>query len=562
MIAKERELDEAQARQASSLESLVEDLRGIAADIRPYEAPGPSEPRVLLFTGHGIWSRATPLVDGLLFHALRQRGAECMAVLCGAALPACEIENVTVDGSDALLSRGRPKICASCVSHGTGIFEGLGVPFRDMSGVLQAADYRRARDVVSTIPYEEYFEYCDNGVAVGTHARASVMRYLLSGRLPDGPIDRAVVGRFMVSAFLVLESARRLIGELEPDVVVTNHGIYNQAGVFGDVAASFGARTVAWNRGYRKNTAIFSHGRSYHYEMMDEPTSEWEHRELTTDERNRLDEYLASRNRGSMDWMTYHPRPIEDRDILIKTLGVDSTRPVVGLFTNVNWDAQIAYPQSAFPDQLAWLVQTIEHFRTRPDLQLVIRVHPAETKALDISRQRMADEIRAAFPALPGNVYIIPPESDLSTYTLADLIDAGIVFATKFGIEMAVRGVPVVVAGDAWIRGKGFSYDASSQEEYAEILQGIERLPRLSPPLVERARVYAHHFFFRRTIPIPVELGDDPMADSAVVDLSTLDELRPGRNPAVDVICSGILHGTPFVLDELPAGDRADLSRR
>jgi hypothetical protein len=235
---------------------------------------------------------------------------------------------------------------------------------------------------------------------------------------------------------------------------------------------------------------------------------------------------------------------------------------VVGLFTNVNWDAQIAYPQSAFPDQLAWLVQTIEHFRTRPDLQLVIRVHPAETKALDISRQRMADEIRAAFPALPGNVYIIPPESDLSTYTLADLIDAGIVFATKFGIEMAVRGVPVVVAGDAWIRGKGFSYDASSQEEYAEILQGIERLPRLSPPLVERARVYAHHFFFRRTIPIPVELGDDPMADSAVVDLSTLDELRPGRNPAVDVICSGILHGTPFVLDELPAGDRADLSRR
>jgi hypothetical protein len=84
----------------------------------------------------------------------------------------------------------------------------------------------------------------------------------------------------------------------------------------------------------------------------------------------------------------------------------------------------------------------------------------------------------------------------------------------------------------------------------------------MSPRLVERARLYAHHFFFRRSIPIPLELGDKPKEDSPTVDLSALDELRPGRNPAIDVICSGILNGSSFVFDELPAGDHSELSRR
>jgi hypothetical protein len=63
---------------------------------------------------------------------------------------------------------------------------------------------------------------------------------------------------------------------------------------------------------------------------------------------------------------------------------------------------------------------------------------------------------------------------------------------------------------------------------------------------VERARLYAHHFFFRRSIPVPLELGNSG-EDSAIVTLNTLDELRPGKDPAIDVICTGILEGTHFV---------------
>jgi hypothetical protein len=64
-------------------------------------------------------------------------------------------------------------------------------------------------------------------------------------------------------------------------------------------------------------------------------------------------------------------------------------------------------------------------------------------------------------------------------------------------------GIPVIVAGEAWIRNTGVTIDVGSQEEY---FRALDRLPlpgRLPPETVRRARQYAFHFFFRRMIPIP-----------------------------------------------------------
>ena len=44
---------------------------------------------------------------------------------------------------------------------------------------------------------------------------------------------------------------------------------------------------------------------------------------------------------------------------------------MIGLLTNVSWDAQLHYPANAFANMLDWLVQTCRYFATRPDLQLL-----------------------------------------------------------------------------------------------------------------------------------------------------------------------------------------------
>ena len=112
------------------------------------------------------------------------------------------------------------------------------------------------------------------------------------------------------------------------------------------------------------------------------------------------------------------------------------------------------------------------------------------------------DEINNAFPTLPENVFIIPPESRISTYAAMLQCNAVIIFGTKTGVELTSMGIPVIVAGEAWIRNKGITLDAGSIKEYFDLLAGLPLSTRLDDATIERARKYAFHFFFRRMIPL------------------------------------------------------------
>jgi hypothetical protein len=218
----------------------------------------------------------------------------------------------------------------------------------------------------------------------------------------------------------------------------------------------------------------------------------------------------------------------------------------VALLTNVMWDAQLHYPANAFESMLDWVLQTIQYFAGRPDLQLLIRVHPAEIRGTARSRQPLVPEIERAFPQLPPNVFVIPPESQISTYAAVATANAAIIYGTKTGVELTSAGIPTIVAGEAWIRNKGLTLDASSPADYFKILDTLPLAERMPAEQVTRARQYAYHFFFRRMVPVPCIVPTKAVPPYKVA-LDRLDDLLPGRQPGLDVICDGILTGSPFV---------------
>jgi len=186
-------------------------------------------------------------------------------------------------------------------------------------------------------------------------------------------------------------------------------------------------------------------------------------------------------------------------------LGLDE-RPVVLLATNVLGDS-LTLGRNIFTASMAeWVEKTAQYFAHRPDVQLVIRVHPGERLMKGPS---MVGVLARALPQMPEHVHIIAPEQKINTYDLMEIASLGLAYTTTVGMEMAMRGVPVILAAQTHYRGRGFTYDPETWEEYYTTLQTLlADLPshRLSEAQVETAWNYAYRFFFDFPLNFPWRL--------------------------------------------------------
>jgi hypothetical protein len=504
--------------------------------------------RVLLATSTGAHPSA-PLMDTLLAASLTMRGARASFLLCDGVLPACQMVEIGLQRPSSFTAGGPQRyMCAECYPRAAELYRPLGLPIHRYSELLTSEERQSAAALAAGTPADRLATLEVDDLPIGEHARAGALRYYARSTLEGEPLGEAVLRRFVEGALLTARATRRLLRQEGIEVVVVNHGIYVPHGIVAEVARREGRRVVAWNVAYRKRSFVFSHGETYHHTLLSEPVSEWEDVDWTPSREAEIVDYLSSRRRGGRDWIVFHnTKPVEDlRRSTPELRAIDLGRPIIGLLTNVAWDAQLHYPANAFPDMIEWITSTVRWFAGRPDLQLLIRVHPAELSGDIPSRQLVTEELRRAFPVLPPNVFVVPPESPMSTYAAAEACDAVIIYGTKTGVELTSLGIPVIVAGEAWIRNKGLTTDASSAADYFEILSRLPFRSRMPDATTRRARKYAYHFFFRRMIPIDqVEpTGGQPQFRLAV---RTVDDLLPRRSPGLDVVCAGILQGTPFV---------------
>lgn len=501
---------------------------------------------ILIATSMGCFDHAIMLESALVV-ALTLRGARVGILLCDKFLPCCQMTKIPNVTPEALLEQEHTPRCPECYKNGKEFFGDLGLPIYWYGELVAQDKYEKAEKISREIPFESIGNYMYEGLSVGEHALAGALRYYARGDLNEEPYGEMIARRYLKAALLSVFAVQELVSRNSYDIAVFHHGIYVPQGLIGEVCRKSGIRVVNWNPSYRKHTFIFSHGDSYHHTMISEPVSEWEKIKWTREKEKLTMDYLKSRWHGIQDWIWFHEDPVEDINKIAKELGIDFNKPCIGFLTNVMWDAQLHYKSNAFKNMLDWVLQSIHYFARRPDLQLIIRVHPAEVRGMIPSRQKLIDEVKKAVPELPKNIFVIPPESQISTYAVMEKCNTVIIYNTKTGIEISSMGIPVIVAGEAWIRSKGFSIDASSQEEYFAILNRLPFKEGLSEDKLRMARKYAYHFFFRRMIEVPFIVS--PEKYKFALDLKSIEELLPGRYSGLDAICDGILNGIPFVVN-------------
>ena len=503
-------------------------------------------PHVLIATSAGGFVPGA-ITESALAAALTLRGARVHVLLCDEVLPGCIQGMLHTTPAEEFAARGpQGSLCANCFAPGHEMYRSLGLSVHRYSEFVTDGERGAARALAAATPYAEIGSYQLDGLAVGEHALAGALRFFARGSLDGEPHAETILRRYFEASLLTIHVARRLLRAYPFTGACFHHGIYVPQGLIGEAARAEGVRVVNWNPAYRKQCFIFSHHDTYHHTLLEEPVENWEGIEWDPELEEEVMDYLRSRWRGTRDWIWFHEKPEEDLSSITAELGVDFSRPCVGMLTNVMWDAQLHYRANAFPNMLEWVLQTIRYFAGRPELQLLIRVHPAEIRGTLPSRQPLVEEVRRAFPELPPNVFLIPPESQVSTYAAMSQCDAVLIYGTKTGVELTSMGIPTIVAGEAWIRNKGITMDASSAGEYFGLLDRLPLGERLDPETTRRARKYAYHFFFRRMIPLSF-MRESKHLTPYRLGLESLSQLLPGRDPGLDVICDGILKGTEFI---------------
>jgi hypothetical protein len=518
--------------------------------------------RVLLATSLGAELVAWRL-EAVLGLALMSRGHHAEFALCDGILPACQ--NCTFawyrNRLNRLVEEGPKDFCRLCFSPAADALRAAGLHVNAYSDGLSDAEMAEIEVIATSASVADMKSYVDGKVAVGEHALAGALRFFAKAELDGEACGEAMLRSYFRAALITTRAFRNLLRARHIDVVVMHHGIYVPQGIIASVAREIGVRVVAWNVAYRKERFVFSHGDTYHHTLIEEPSDVWEHIPWSEARSGELLAYLDSRWWGKQDWITFQlEKPTIEEDKVRSRLAMDPDKPCIAMLTNVLWDAQLHYPANAFSNMVEWLVETIRYFAKRPDLQLLIRVHPAELNGKIPSRQLVTDEVARHFPSLPSNVYLIPPDSDISTYTVVALSDAALIYGTKMGVELTSKGIPVIVAGEAWIRNKGLTYDAEDRDNYFRLLDKLPFGEKLPPEAQERARKYAYHFFFRRMIPLR-SLRLVPGWPPFDLNITDVHELHAGRDPGLDVICNGITDGTPFVYDEADAAGSGDVLR-
>jgi hypothetical protein len=302
--------------------------------------------------------------------------------------------------------------------------------------------------------------------------------------------------------------ALSLLQSTNPEAVLIPNGLVTELGVFYQMARHMNLMTVTYEFNDQREQIWLSQNEIVMRQHIDELWQARGKQPLTDAEREKIagleDARTSARKygKGTRFWQDVGSVGGEE---LRRTLKLDE-RPIVLLPTNVLGDT-LTLGRNIFTASMAeWIEKTVRYFAGRKDLQLVVRIHPGERLMKGPSMQGV---IERAVPERPEQLHVIGPMEKINTYDIMEISSLGLAYTTTVGLEMAMRGAPVIVAGNTHYRGRGFTNEPSSWEEYFSMLDKIlSDLPkyRLSPQQVETAWNYAYRFFFDFPLNFPWRL--------------------------------------------------------
>jgi len=476
--------------------------------------------------------------------ALKLRGNKVHAVICDGVFHACVRREIT----DQVPIAEWKNACSVCKKDCAKVLDTMGIPFSYIGDHVTQNDLSELKKVSHNVTWENLGELSYQNVNIGRNVQSSILRFLKGYELPN---DESLVREYAFSGLICAAASKRLIKAMQPSRVFMSHGTYVDWGPALHTALALKIQVTAWMASYLPACFYFRHVEDdvhvdFH-DMTDKAWGEVSNSQLNSLQIERLAQFLEGRYKrdASFDMKRIAPYTGGVNELRHK-YSIDSKKPLWGIMAHINWDAVSDYSPMIYESFNQWMNETIQVIKDIRDVQWVIKVHPAESWF----RQESGVEflIKKYFPDLPDHIHVLSAEEDISPLDFFNMVDGGVTVYGTAGLELALHGKPVILAGDAHYGKKGFTYDANSREHYLELLSQAAQLPRLSESQVMLVKKYAHCYFIQRQIPVSVV--KDPKSKWWNFQFDKKELLLEGQDPVIDFICEKIIDGTDFIMDE------------
>jgi hypothetical protein len=435
--------------------------------------------KALFFAPHSaIWVHAFP--EALVAESLAQHGHEIVYVTCDR-----QFSDLCIPMSARGLVHGsspneKASVCDTCEKSGRLIAKRFGFRNRQIGDCLTKDDRAAISEIVAGATPENMLEIRVHGVEAG---RLALYELLLNHKKQHLQLSDAEWAEYLAhlkNALLSLFATHTLLDEERPDRVVVYNSLYSVNNVACQLAESRGIPTyflhAGGNLSRRYETLLI--GRQDGVRFYEDLLSFWQQirhlpcsHELLAPVTDHFLElllgrsvfvYSAPRSTGEHEVRQRWAIP-QDKRVLVATMSSPDERFAAQTIGVMKTPANLT-----FSSQVEWIEQLCEWVRSKPDLFLIVRVHPREfpNKRENVMSEH-ARVLSSVLAKVPPNVAVNWPGEGISLYDLAEVADAFLNAWSAAGKEMSLLGLPVVsYAPELLVYPPSLNYIGESRDAY------------------------------------------------------------------------------------------------